>query len=401
MDNQSRSQRFDKRGNAVTPGSLPPKKKSHRTRNIILIVAGLLLIGGLGFAGAIYNNVKNAADKTFSAAGIKKSRSTNATLNAGKPFSILLLGADTGELGRDYKGRTDSIIVATINPKDKKVTLVSLPRDATVSIDGFESTFPQKLNAAYPFGSAATTIQEIEDYLNIPIDFYALVNMGGLEKLVDKVGGIKVKAPFSFTYSQETAHDYGKNLYRFTEGSTDYEYAADGVNFVKKTVMDGDAALAFARMRYDDPNGDYGRQARQRLVIEALMKKAGNASTVLNTSFMDSLSSNVKTDLTFNDMLLIASKYLGARKNIVSDHLQGVGYNYGSPVTSYEVVPQSEKQRITNLIRSSLGLSHQTTGRLFGGDVTNVYVDAGFTNIAADTATALTDEPVSNSLLTK
>lgn len=396
MDNQSRSQRFDKRGNAVTPGSLPPKKKSHRTRNIILIIAGLLLIGGLGFAGSVYNNIKKATDKTFDAAGIKKSRSTSATLNAGKPFSILLLGTDTGELNRDYKGRTDSIMIATVNPTKKAVTLVSLPRDATIAIEGDEETFPQKLNAAYGWGSAATTINEIQDYLNIPIDFYALVNMGGLEKLVDQVGGVQIKSPLTFSYQPD---DDQPDVYKFTEGSSEFEYAQDGVNFKHYTTMNGKAALAFSRMRYTDPRGDYGRQERQRLVIEALVKKAANYKTVLNDGFMSSISSNVKTDMSFNDMLLIASKYLGARKNIVTDHLQGGGVMYGG--VSYEVVAQSEKQRITNLIRSNLGLSQQTTGRLFGGDVTNVYVDPAFTNVAADTSTALTDEPVSNSLLTK
>nr|MWN20584.1 hypothetical protein [Leuconostoc lactis] len=70
-----------------------------------------------------------------------------------------------------------------------------------------EGLFPQKLNAAYAFGSTATSIKTVESFLNIPIDFYALVNMGGLATMVDQVGGVSVKSPLDFTYSQETARD--------------------------------------------------------------------------------------------------------------------------------------------------------------------------------------------------
>jgi LCP family protein required for cell wall assembly len=385
----SRSNRFDRNGRRISNGgALPPKKKNHTLRNIILALATLLLMAGGVFAAVVYNNIKSSADQTFDAADISKTRDVNQLLKEGKPFSILLLGTDTGELGRDYKGRTDSIMYVTINPTKEQITLVSLPRDAAMAIVGYEETFPQKLNAAYGYGSAATTIQQVENYLNVPVDYYALVNMGGLEKLIDQVGGIEVTSPLTFEYQPD---DDKSDVYRFVEGSKEYEYAPDGVNFTSHTKMDGKAALAFSRMRYTDPQGDYGRQARQRLVIEALLKKAANVQSVLNTKFMNSLSTNLKTDLTFNELLTIGSKYLGARKNLVSEHLQGGGVSYGYPAVSYEVVPQSEKQRVTDLIRDSLDLSNKTTGALFGGDVSNVYVDPAFTNVAADTTTALTD----------
>lgn len=71
--------------------------------------------------------------------------------------------------------------------------------------------------------------------------------------------------------------------------------------------MDGAKALAYSRMHYDDPEGDYGRQKRQRHILAALMKKAESATTLLNTSFISSLSKQVQTDMTFSDMTSVMS----------------------------------------------------------------------------------------------
>ena len=132
--------------------------------------------------------------------------------------------------------------------------------------------------------------------------------------------------------------------------------------------MDGAAALAFSRMRYDDPQGDYGRQARQRLVLQAIVDKAkSNPTKLINQKFLSTISDSTKTDLTFGDMLTAASKYLGAAKTIKTDHAQGTSVSLTSG--SSELITQSEKQRVTNVLRSSLGLKHKKTGTLYGGNV--------------------------------
>ncbi|AFS39766.1 LCP family protein [Leuconostoc gelidum] len=347
---------------------------SHKLRNSILFLMAILLIVVSFFIWRTISSTKGVVDKSYAGAGLTKSRNVSNVIKSGRPISILLYGTDTGELGRTYRGRTDSMMLLLINPKTKQTTMVSLPRDAMVSIVGYEDTFPQKLNAAYAYGSTATSIKTVEAFLNIPIDFYALVNMGGLANMVNQVGGISVDSPIDFTYSQETAHDYGPNLYRFHKNSNKYEHSDDnGQTWSKsKTKMNGDAALAFSRMRYDDPEGDYGRQKRQRIVLEGLIKKSANVSTLLNEKFMSTISSNVRTDLTFGDMTTMASKYIKAKNNIITEHMQGVSTSYpdseGNNV-SYEVIPQKEKQRTTNFIREALGLKHKQTGRPYGGEI--------------------------------
>lgn len=347
---------------------------SHKLRNIIFSLSALILIIAGLFVWRTIDSTKGVVDKSFAGAGLTKSRNVSNVIKNGRPISVLLYGTDTGELGRTYRGRTDSMMLLLINPKTKQTTMISLPRDTMVSIVGYENTFPQKLNAAYAYGSTATSIKTVEAFLNIPIDFYALVNMRGLANMVDQVGGISVESPIDFTYSQETAHDYGPNLYRFHKNSDKFEHSDDNGQTwsASKTSMNGDAALAFSRMRYDDPDGDYGRQKRQRIVLEGLIKKSANLSTLLNDKFMSTISKNVRTDLTFGDMTTMASKYIKAKNNLVTEHVQGVGTSYpdadGNNV-SYEVVPQKEKQRITNIARKSLSLKSEETGLPYGGTV--------------------------------
>ncbi len=345
------------------------KKKKSRVKRWILYILLAIVVGVIGWGAYLYSEYKGSIDSIQKSAKISKTRDVSSLIAQGKSFSILILGTDTGELDRDRTGLSDSMMVATVNPTENKVTMVSIPRDIMTAIPGDEDTFPQKLNAAYSLDGVGASMKAVQNYLNVPIDTYALVNMKGLETLVKKVGGVSVKSPLSFQYSQATAHDYGPDLYRFHKGSTSYEKSTDnGVTWsASKTVMDGDAALAFSRMRYDDPQGDYGRQQRQRLVLEAMLKKAVNVKTLIDPSFVKAISKNAQTDLSFNDIVKIAQKYRGAVKNQVSDHLQGEGVMYEG--VSYQMVPTSEKQRITNLLRSQLGLKHKETGSQFASDV--------------------------------
>ncbi|WP_053072661.1 LCP family protein [Lactiplantibacillus herbarum] len=314
-------------------------KKRHPVRTTILVIIAVLLVGTGAFAARTFYNAKKAADTVFKSSGISKSRDTSAVLSGKKPFSILLLGTDTGALGRDYKGRTDTVILATINPQTKTTTLMSLPRDAEVAVTGFEQDFPSKLNAAYAYGSAGTTIKTVQSWLNVPVDYYALINMGGMKKVVDEIGGVDITPIRTFTYEG----------YTFTKG--------------QKTHMAGAKALAYSRMRYDDPLGDYGRQQRQRQLITAIISESSSASNLLKQDFMSSIAKQTRTDLTLGNLTSIFTNYRVATKNVVSDHAQGTGKMIDGQ--SFEVVSQSEKQRVTNVLRSSLDLKAATTGKKY------------------------------------
>ncbi|MBM7618035.1 LCP family protein required for cell wall assembly [Weissella uvarum] len=341
---------------------------AYRERNIILLIVAVILVIGAIFGIRATGNARHALQNSYQSAGFKKARDTKSLIKERKPFSILLLGTDTGELGRTYKGRTDSLMLAVVNPKDKTTTLVSLPRDTIVAPIGYENQFPAKLNSAYEFGSAKTTMQTVQAWLNVPVDYYALVNMRGLEQVVNEIGGIKVTSPLTFKYNPDTAHEDPGNLYAFKQGSSDFTHT--GKDNVKKTYheMDGKAALAFSRMRYQDPEGDYGRQARQRLVLEALAKKVkSNPLKLANPDFLEAMSKSIKTDLKFNDMENIGGNYIAAAGNIKTGHLTGVTYN--TSAGSAEYISNDVKQPITNRLRKELGLSPAKTGPVYAGNV--------------------------------
>lgn len=305
--------------------------RHHRRHNgwkIFWWIVGVLVLVALFFAGVAWHNLKTTTNDMYNSAGITKSRNADKVLAQKKPVSILLLGTDTGALGRDYKGRTDTMMVMTLNPQKKTTTIVSLPRDMEVNLPDYPDESPAKINAAYAFGGVKESIKTVQQHFNIPIDYYVLVNMGGLEKAINQVGGVDVTSPLTFEYEGAS----------FEKGKT---YHLNGSN-----------ALKFSRMRHEDPQGDYGRQQRQRLIISALLKKSVSYKTVLNRSFLKSISNSSQTDLTFNDMVTLARSYRGANAKVVQDHAQGCGQEIDGQ--DFEVVPTSEQQRITNLIQNSL-----------------------------------------------
>lgn len=325
----------DSNNNKRRGSSRPPKKNKSRKKLIAIILTVVVLLLAI-FGVKKWFDAKNAVDSIFDSAKIQKARDVSATLKQSKPISILLLGTDTGALGRNYRGRTDTIIVATLNPKKKKMTLTSIPRDTAMSIPGYSSYSPSKINSAYDFGGAGTAIKSVEKLLNIPIDYYGLINMGGLEKIVDGVGGIDVTPKLTFKYGNADV----------TKG--------------KKIHLDGKAALDYSRMRYDDPKGDYGRQTRQRQVIMAILRKSDSITALLNKNFLNSLQKQTKTDLTFNELLTLSTNYRVATHHLKSTHLQGTSETINGG--AYEVASKTERQRITDFIRSALELKKKTTG---------------------------------------
>ena len=156
------------------------RKKKNKFWKIFWTVIAVIVVGLGGVAAYEYNNLKNAANTAYRSGGLSDAEngSKSSVLNKSKPIAILLMGTDTGALGRTYKGRTDSIMVAVLNPKTKKTTLVSFERDMQVNLPDYPENSPSKLNAAYAYGNAKELAKVSKKYFNIPINAYVLINMG-------------------------------------------------------------------------------------------------------------------------------------------------------------------------------------------------------------------------------
>lgn len=293
---------------------------------VFITVVGIYVID-------VYRNIDNTTDEIYEPVDeeVEQVRSSSADLSSKEPISILLLGVDTGDLGRTERGRSDTMMVVTVNPNTKKSTLLSIPRDTYTEIVGYGTN--DKLNHAYAFGGNSMAINSVQNLLDIPIDYYVTVNMAGIQEIVNAVGGVDVVSPLTFS----------QDGYTFYQGEVNH--------------LDGNAALAFARMRYEDPEGDTGRQARQRIIIEGVVNKVTSASTLLNyQNILGSLSNNIQTNFQMKDYLALqGNDYLAAARNITSEQMGGSG-GMGDDGIYYNWLSEEELFRVQSLLQSELEL---------------------------------------------
>lgn len=320
------------------------------------IVVGILilvncLVGGATIyavqvtkdASQMVDNIRQTVKRNSSRADANKPNIDNA-----EPFSILLLGVDTGDLGRDEQGRSDSMMVVTVNPQQKKSTIVSLGRDTLTKIVGYGTN--DKLNHAYAFGGEGMAMDTIENLLDIPIDHYVTINMRGLKDLIDAVGGIEV--------------------------DNQYDFELDGIEVAKgKQTLDGETGLAYARMRYQDPEGDVGRQKRQREVVTKILNKAMSINGVSNyRKILKAVEKNMKTDLSWDDMLDIGTDYLPAFKKIDQKQLDGESQLIDE--IYYQILGTNELLTIQNTLKKQLNLpTADTLPNLEDADSYNLFYD--------------------------
>ncbi|MFQ6577792.1 LCP family protein [Enterococcus casseliflavus] len=305
-------------------------------KKIFLIIFGIVavvVIGIVGVGAKLYMDLSGSIQKTYESVErdqANEARETPLDLNKQEPFTVLLLGIDTGDLGRTDQGRSDALMVATVNPSDGQTTIVSIPRDTYVEIVGRDTE--DKINHAYAFGGAAMSMDTVQKYLDIPVDHYVAMNMAGIKELVDAVGGVDVNNDLKFS----------KDDYTFDIG---------------KIHLDGDEALSYTRMRYDDPTGDYGRQGRQRNVVAAVAKKALSLEGVTQyQEVLNAMEGNMKTDMDFSTMQKIALDYRNAFGKIEQVQMQGDGFMQDG--ISYQRVSDDELTRVQKILKEQLGTTN-------------------------------------------
>ncbi|XIM80213.1 LCP family protein [Enterococcus faecium] len=311
------------------------RRRRSRGKKIFLIILAILVVLVLAIVGVgakLYLDLSHSIEKTYeSVERTQGERTKPVDLDKQESFSVLLMGIDTGDLGRVDQGRSDTMMVATVSPEDKQTTIVSIPRDTYVDIVGHDTK--DKINHAYAFGGAAMAMDTVQKYVDIPIDHYVSINMKGLKELVDAVGGIEV--------------------------NNDLTFSQDGYDFtIGKITLNGDQALSYSRMRYEDPNGDYGRQERQRKIVEGVAKKVLSLNGVSNyQSVLNALESNMKTDMSFDEMKKIALDYRDAFGTIKQDQLQGEGFMQDN--ISYQKVSDQELDRVKKKLKDQMNLENK------------------------------------------
>ncbi|MGE7768624.1 LCP family protein [Peribacillus sp. NPDC096540] len=279
---------------------------------IILTTIIILILGGGSFTYYLWSMVTS----TVASIQVKyesKERLEKINIKEGDPISVLLMGIDD-PADRELHGRSDALILLTINPHSQSMHVVSIPRDTYTKIIGKGTK--DKINHSHALGGDGMTIRTVEKFLDIPVDYFIKGDMKSFVDIVDAVGGVKVDNDLDFT------------IY--------------GVHYPTGTInLNGKEALGYSRMRKDDPRGDFGRQLRQRQVIEAVINKGSHISSI--TKFDDIfkvVENNVKTNLTFNDMWAIQSNYKESLQNIVQHQIDGKDSEMNK---IYYFIPDKEK----------------------------------------------------------
>lgn len=195
------------------------------------------------------------------------------------------LGLGYHSLVNSFHGRSDSMLLLRFEPAKETVTVLSIPRDTKTNIRGYGI---KKINDANYYGGPALTADTVSNLLGgVPIDRYLRVNIQGIEKLIDALGGVTVYVPKDMKYT-----DHSQRLYIDLKKGEQH--------------LDGDKATQFLRFRYDEL-GDIGRVQRQQMLIRALIEQSLKPQNILKISdILSVISSHLDTNLTVEELVALS-----------------------------------------------------------------------------------------------
>ena len=202
--------------------------------------------------------------------------STDEFIKGGRQ-NILLLGMDAGTIGakeEHNRHRSDTIIVVSLDKKNKDVKILSIPRDTRIKIGGYGI---QKINAATAFGGPDLAVKTVKDFLGVPIHNYVAVKLSSFRNIVDVLGGVEIDIKERMKYTDPVG-----NIYIDLHPG--------------QQLLDGDKAEQFVIQEY--PDADVGRVKAQQQFMEALIDKALRPATILKLpKIIDVVQENVETDI--------------------------------------------------------------------------------------------------------
>lgn len=327
--------------------------------SVVSAAVGAFLAVALSTASPLQQaELSNEEQKVFSKTETVSAKNLNLP-ELKRPVNILVLGIkvissdlenkgveyekqDVGyhHLVNSFEGLSDSMLLLRFDPKEEKVSVLSIPRDTRVYIEGYGV---RKINHANEYGGPALTASVASELLGgINVDRYVRVNVQGVEKLIEALGGVTVNVPKDMKYN-----DFSQHLYIDLKKGIQH--------------LDGDKAMQFLRYRYDD-FGDISRVQRQQMLMRAAVEQTLKPATVIKIpKLLSVIQSHLDTNLTVRELMALgnfASKT--DRSNIKMMMLPG-DFNSGEESVSYWL-PHYEK--INNLMTHHFNLSQDPSNNL-------------------------------------
>ena len=262
-------------------GKVLEQKRSYRRIGILVAV---LLVAAIAAAAA-----------HFFSGGLVRRTTADGMIAGSSEIHVMILGVDER---KDDVGRSDTLMVATVDPEKGTASLLSIPRDTRVAIEGAGY---DKINAAYAYGGYALTKKTLEQLLDVPMDYYILIDVHAFERIIDALGGIDI--------------DVEKRMYYEDPWDDDGGLVID--IYPGMQHMTGEKAIEY--VRYRDMEGDIGRIRRQQRFMRAVLQKVTTPEIFAKLpEIVGEVAKSVKTDLDTSDML----KFLQIMKKVQEDGLE-------------------------------------------------------------------------------
>lgn len=288
----------------------------------IILVLSLFIVTAVALGSYVYFGMS-----PFSQYGNEQtSNGTDEVLK--NRVSVLLVGADQRPGSEEFN--TDSLILASIDPKNQRISMLSIPRDTRVTIPGHPSI---KINGVAHLSDMQTLVEVVADLTGVPLAGYIQTNFSGFKQIIDTLGGITVNVE--------------KNMYYETGDKT------DGYINLKKGVqrLDGSQALQYARFRYD-ALGDISRTARQQVVLKSVAAETLQLSTLPKLPWLiPQLNKAIHTNISVGDMLKLSRVAVDFKNvDLVTQTLPGKFLDLRG-VSYWEVDPDEAKKVMRDLFQ--------------------------------------------------
>lgn len=310
-------------------GNGDKKNKNRYIKYILVLIVVFVLSGMVGafFANALVDN-KPDYDNDKKGMLVAKDKAT-----------VMIMGVDERE---DDVGRSDTLMIATLDPEKNQAAILSVPRDTRVKIRGYGF---DKINAAYAYGGRKLTQETIENLLNTHIDHYIKINVHGFTKIIDALGGIDIDVEKRMYYEDPWDDDGG--LYIDLQPGMQH--------------MDGKTAITY--VRYRDEEGDIGRIKRQQNFMKAVMDKLVSPTIIPKLpSIVSAVSDSVETDMSVSELLSFLGTLQEAKDNgLKSDmvpgkpvYIEGVSYWIPDISKTRQILANTLGIKIDNTITTSI-----------------------------------------------
>lgn len=328
------------------------RKKRRIGLIIFVVILAFIITAGVAVGGFIAGKLSNLNIQEIDTSDLSANSELYIELEgelSKKEFediiTIALFGTDSRDTSDMAAGRSDTIIIASINPKYKTVKLISIPRDTYVNVPGHGKT---KINHAYAYGGEKLAIKTINENFGLNITEYVTIDFSGLIHIINNIGGIQMNIT--------------KSEMEYINQRVMVSYEITGRNPKKLTsygniTLDGEQALTHSRNR--SVGNDFTRAGRQREVLEAIMSKMAKMGSSKILDMSDTLLKEVKTNINvwnyvgqLTGILMSSSEYFS---NITSIQIPSTEYGKGEYISGvYYFVAESEKMRqdmIDNIYR--------------------------------------------------